>query len=78
MPGAVLIKRLVALEGDWLYVPGRADVQKIPKARHNQHHLSERLSGPKFFQRTRQLMVLSSSASPERQWAAPRFMGDCA
>ena len=32
-PGEVIIKRLVALEGDWLYVPGRADVEKIPKAR---------------------------------------------
>ena len=32
-PGEVIIKRLVALEGDWLYVPGRADVEKIPRAR---------------------------------------------
>lgn len=32
-PGEVIIKRLVALEGDWLYVPGRVDVEKIPKVR---------------------------------------------
>ncbi|KAK9846521.1 hypothetical protein WJX81_005897 [Elliptochloris bilobata] len=30
-PGEYIIKRLVALEGDWLYVPGRVDVEKIPK-----------------------------------------------
>jgi len=28
-----MIKRVVALEGDWLIVPGVADAQKIPKAR---------------------------------------------
>ncbi len=52
VPGAVLIKRLVALEGDWLYVPGRADVQKIPKARLD----PAPLLAPKLPQRTRQLM----------------------
>ena len=31
MPGKYLVKRLVALEGDWLYVPGRVDAEKIPK-----------------------------------------------
>ncbi len=27
----MLIKRLLALEGDWVTVPGRMDVEKIPK-----------------------------------------------
>ena len=27
----MLIKRLMALEGDWVTVPGRMDVEKIPK-----------------------------------------------
>ncbi len=30
-PGTMLIKRLLALEGDWVTVPGRMDVEKIPK-----------------------------------------------
>ena len=28
-----MVKRIVALEGDWLIVPGVADAQKIPQAR---------------------------------------------
>ena len=27
----MLIKRLLALEGDWVTVPGRMEVEKIPK-----------------------------------------------
>ncbi|CAL5222586.1 g4976 [Coccomyxa viridis] len=30
-PGTMLVKRLLALEGDWVTVPGRMDVEKIPK-----------------------------------------------
>ena len=30
-PGTMLIKRLLALEGDWVTVPGRMEVEKIPK-----------------------------------------------
>jgi hypothetical protein len=26
-----MVKRIIALEGDWLLVPGAADAQKIPK-----------------------------------------------
>ena len=29
----LMVKRIVALEGDWLIVPGMADAQKIPKVR---------------------------------------------
>lgn len=32
-PGTMLIKRLLALEGDWVTVPGRMEVEKIPKVR---------------------------------------------
>lgn len=27
----MLIKRLLALEGDWVTVPGRMEIEKIPK-----------------------------------------------
>ena len=27
----MLIKRLLALEGDWVTIPGRIEVEKIPK-----------------------------------------------
>ena len=30
-PGTMLIKRLLALEGDWVTIPGRIEVEKIPK-----------------------------------------------
>lgn len=30
-PDTVLIKRLVALEGDWVALPERADIEKIPQ-----------------------------------------------
>ncbi len=30
----MLVKRLLALEGDWVTVPGRMDVEKIPKVLH--------------------------------------------
>ncbi|KAK9820562.1 hypothetical protein WJX72_011658 [[Myrmecia] bisecta] len=30
-PHTILVKRLLALEGDWVLVPGVADIQKIPK-----------------------------------------------
>ena len=31
VPNQILVKRLLALEGDWLSVPGRIDIEKIPK-----------------------------------------------
>ena len=30
-PKKLLIKRLLALEGDWIAVPGEVDIHKIPK-----------------------------------------------
>ena len=30
-PDTVLIKRLVALEGDWVAFPERVDIEKIPQ-----------------------------------------------
>ena len=33
-PGTMLIKRLLALEGDWVTIPGRIEVEKIPKVFH--------------------------------------------
>ena len=42
----LMVKRIIALEGDWLLVPGAADAQKIPKARSklamSAHHLVHR------------------------------------
>ena len=33
-PDTVLIKRLVALEGDWVAFPERIDIEKIPQVLH--------------------------------------------
>jgi len=30
-PGVLVVKRVIALEGDWIMVPGDVDVQRIPK-----------------------------------------------
>ena len=30
----MLVKRLLALEGDWVTIPGRIEVEKIPKVYH--------------------------------------------
>jgi hypothetical protein len=30
-PEMMLVKRLLALEGDWITVPGKMEVEKIPK-----------------------------------------------
>ena len=38
-PQRLLIKRLIALEGDWLTVPGSAKLEKIPQERRSLHEL---------------------------------------
>ena len=40
----LMVKRIIALEGDWLLVPGAADAQKIPKARRQTLRVSSPLS----------------------------------
>ena len=32
-PDTILIKRLLALEGDWVALPDRVDIEKIPQVR---------------------------------------------
>ena len=34
-PDTILIKRLLALEGDWVALPDRVDIEKIPQVRFN-------------------------------------------
>ncbi len=34
-PETILIKRLLALEGDWVALPDRVDIEKIPQVRFN-------------------------------------------
>ena len=34
-PDTILIKRLLALEGDWVTLPDRVDIEKIPQVRFN-------------------------------------------